>query len=75
MLGMLYLEPDCHSTPDQTTAKEWISFEHKYNCRLDPNLPVKGKVSLRLSMYNKILKAVDNFVYDQMYTVYNLFLQ
>ena len=54
----LVLEPDCCSTPDQTTVKEWISFEHSYNCRLEPSLPAKGKVSPRHVIICK--KMVEN---------------
>ena len=64
----LVLEPDCYSTPGQTTIKEWISFEHKYNCRLDPSLPVKGKVSPR-HVYKNIIERVDGFLYDHICTV------
>ena len=67
----LVLEPDCCSTPDQNTVKEWISFEHSYNCRLEPSLPAKGKVSPRsVIICKKWSKTVNSFLYDHTYTIW-----
>ena len=30
----------------KSVKKEFISFKHQYNCRSDPNEPIKGKVSI-----------------------------
>ena len=34
----------CHSAERQYDGKECVSFRHQYNCRSDPNEPIKGKV-------------------------------
>lgn len=44
-----------HTAPENTSPsvkKELISFKHQYDCRKDPNEPIRGKVSkIKLAMY------------------------
>ena len=44
LLLLLYIEPDLERS--KSAKKEYISFKHQYNCRSDPNEPIKGKVSI-----------------------------
>lgn len=73
----LVIEPELYLAPDKTAVKEWMSFEHKYNCRIDPNLPAKGKVRFIHACQNNHCEFISfsNFFCSAMVQLYSKTLQ